>query len=341
MREPILLTLCPLETDGTSLYRGVGPLGVLRKQIPLNIYSPQDINWATMAKSDACFMQRPFSADQLACFDAIKNNGLKVWVDYDDDLFNLSPKNCAFRVYNDPKIRNSVMWFLENADFVTVATHKLKSEYDKYRRGKSGCVVVPNAWNDFLQGYRPTPLPLDPSPYKTIVWRGGQNNVENLEYFFEPLLATLKDLPPEWKFIAIGDVPYEIEQAVPEDRFQKIDFIPCCSEYLRVLYRLRPTIMVSLLKKHPFFEAKSNICFIEGVVSGAAVMAASYMPEFQKPGVLTYDDPDDFAKKLKMLCADAEQIKIRQETSWEYIKENLRLSRVNSLRKKILDEMMK
>lgn len=340
-QRPSLLTLCPNPTDGTSLYRGVGPYSLLRKQMDLDLFMPEMVDWSTIARADLCLLQRPFGMDHVAVFDNVKHNGLRIIADYDDDLFNLSHKNIAFRAYQDPKIRNAVMYFLENSDYVTVATQKLKTEYDKYRRGKTQCVVIPNCWNDFIQGYRPQQMGPDTNPYKTIVWRGGQNNVENLEYFFEPLLRTLNELPSNWKFIAIGDVPYEVEQAVPEDRFQKIDFIPCCSEYLRVLYRLRPTIMISLLKKHPFFEAKSNICFIEGAVSGAAVMAASYMPEFQKPGVLHYDDPEDFAKKLKALCLDPEQIKVRAQTSWEYIRENLKLSKVNGLRKQIIDELMK
>ncbi len=129
-----LAVCCPHPEDGTSLMRGIGPLAAMarqdrRLQLDLCQQHPDGspaLSWDWLIRSDALFLQRPYSALDVGAAQTARAFGRPVWVDWDDDL-SCIPDSNFYRQFHDPaemKIYMARLWAL--ADVVTVSTEHLR-----------------------------------------------------------------------------------------------------------------------------------------------------------------------------------------------------------------------
>jgi hypothetical protein len=117
--------------------------------------------------------------------------------------------------------------------------------------------------------------------------------------------------------------------------------------YMGVFRQLAPFIHIVGLEDNPFNRAKSNVAWVEASAAGAVVLAPDW-PEWQRPGVQTYTDPEDFERKLKALMLDYTKEEVRgdgRELHWralesrEFIAKNQTLRKTNETRIEILREL--
>ena len=107
MKKKNLYTLIPNPTDGTSLYRGWGPLSRIKKHLPeVEFIVANTVDWSVLINCDGAFLQRPFTEGHLKICEMIKNMGIKLWVDYDDDLLNVPRSNPTFENYSTCRLRS-------------------------------------------------------------------------------------------------------------------------------------------------------------------------------------------------------------------------------------------
>src|SRR5690348_4348511 len=129
-----------------SFYRSMGVLPKLAKLDPSIVVEQLDMrDWHDIADTDIVFSERPSQPHLQAAMDLIKDFGVKLWLDYDDDFFNVptKPFNPSGSHFNDPAVRNAFAGFLAMADVVTVSTEAIKRSYEGYC---NAIVTIPNAF---------------------------------------------------------------------------------------------------------------------------------------------------------------------------------------------------
>ena len=325
-----LAVLCPNPSDGTSLYRGHGPLSALRKTMPdLNLcLMPNNIDWSTLSLMDAVFMQRPFRSSDVALCEMIRRIGIPLWVDLDDDLFRVPSWNPCSHIYNDPKIQGYISKCLQAADIVSVSTPHLADQIASLNKR---VMVIPNAWDD---NFFPRSQQERQTTGRLVFWRGSTTHRKDLDFSADVIIDAAKRHPDvSWMFI--GDYPWFADRINEQQVIiaQAMDpFI-----YFDFLNQVLPNIMIVPLEDCQFNRSKSNCAWIEGSYAGSVVLGPAW-PEWAQPGVCGYQDQRQFAAKLDtLLDMPTESLDALATKSWHHIEQNLALSKVNLRRKAILE----
>ncbi len=338
-----IMVLAPSPKDATSFYRCVGPLAALKREVEgLSLVFTSDINWASLATCDIVFMQRPFKSSHVEIMKMAKANRKPVWVDYDDDLLNVPPSNPASSIYNKEETMRNVVNLVAMADFVTVSTQELKRRFSTFpgRDGKlltlnKRVEVIPNAFNEQLLGE-----PAWPARNRLVTWRGSETHDKDLFTFTKQLSAVAENCP-NWNWNFTGSPFWLTIEHMPHNRTTVVEPIDPI-EYFEFVKRICPSIMVVPLHDCPFNRAKSNIAWIEGSYAGAVTLAPDW-EEWKRPGVWNYTDPTDFKDKLHTLMSlwEQEPNKVQADVlrSWEFIKEELTLRKVNRLRLAVIQQL--
>jgi len=319
----------PNVNDGTSFYRGAGPLTSLQRQGKVELITAPDLDWPVLKYADILFFQRPGGEEQVKVIEKAKRAGKRVWIDYDDLLTQMPDSNPTISIYGLPEVKNSIFRCLELADIVSVSTQALADAWAANINGK--CVVIPNAWDDDLF---PHPV-IDfgkSACSKRLLWRGSRTHDEDLLSVMMSLEHIARnESTAEWYFL--GDPFWMVLRTIRRHRNINIKGFSDIIEYFHTLKTTYPDLMLVPLDNNPFNKAKSNIAWLEATWAGGLTIAPDW-PEWQKPGVLNYTN--NFKDLVKAVIRnEIDSLKLHAE-SWSYIQDNLLLSKVNQLRLDIL-----
>lgn len=325
-----LFTVIPVEHDATSFYRALQPICQLRKIMPdLHIYPhPKEVTLSALAHMDVVFLQRPNSVEHLQVMEMCRLLRIPVWVEYDDNLLCVPQSNPAF-MYSE-QTKENVKKILNLADVISVSTRKLANDLAKEVKVDKKIYVIPNALNDYLFQEKPVF-----KPHNVVMWRGTQSHQQDMMTFAPNILEVSKK-HPQWLFNFMGYNPFFLTgpmgaQAKHTDGMEIIKYHEC-------LKLINPNVCMVALSDSDFNRCKSNIAWIEATYAGA-VTVAPFMDEWQMPGVVNYS-PGRFEHALDQVLSMTEREKeICHATSWEYIRHNLLLSKVNKLRKALLEDL--
>lgn len=328
-----ILVICPSPNDGTSFYRGVGPLSRLSKDSKdIQCAFTANVEYANISMVDLVFMQRPFLQPHVQVAEMTRHHNVPLWVDFDDDLFSVTPDNPTFDMYGAESTRKQVAKVIAMADVVTVSTEHLKQQYEKLNKR---VIVVPNAIDDY-QWEKRKPRPKDRP--KMVFWRGSSTHQRDLMTVAQELVDASHDpARADWTFHFQGYNPWWITEQM---RSQNTVVAPMVEpvQYMRFLEKTPFPIMVVPLLDNLFNRSKSNCSWIEGAFAGAAVIAPD-MPEFQRPGVLNYKNDKHFGEILRQAMSGEIDIAQVAEEGWTEVKRAYTLSRVNHLRAQIVDQI--
>lgn len=325
-----LLISCAHKHDSTSFYRGWGVLHNLNRTMGRTLLLEDLSNrrgwtWADLGEIDILFLQRPYHIDSLKLVQYVKNFGIKVWVDYDDNLFNLPNESRAYFNYTTP-VKQTMLKILQLADAVTVSTQALKKLFEAMN--VANVTVVPNALNDQLFKL--------PSAYNhnsnTCAWRGSDSHVGDMVYFSHYMEQAINNTNYNWHFM--GYNPFTLTNSVtgrisvsePQDVLL----------YHQELRKLKPALMHVPLVYNSLNECKSNIAWIEATWAGAVCVAPAW-PEWLRPGVLTYTTGEEYQDLLSTPIPNAAEL---WQHSKDYIEKNLLLSHVNKTRAEIVNKLL-
>jgi len=311
-----------------SYYRSMGVFSKLHK-LDANIDSTliDKIDWHFIADADILYLERPQDGHFYNACKIAKDFNVKVWVDYDDDLFNIPSWNPAKPHYSKPEVKKEIKKCLKIADVVTVTTPALKRLYSKYNKNVH---IVENAFNDY--NYR---LPNKVSKNKIVNWRGSNTHRGDLILYSHQMSALSEKYKEKWGWSFIGsDIWYIIEYMKSVFHVDEMSI----TKYWKYIKRVAPSIQISPLMLNQFNTGKSNISWIEGTYSRACHLGP-HLTEFRKPGIETYKTPDEFGSKLDILINDEKLREQNFNASKEYIIDNLMLSDVNKKRIEIIEEL--
>ena len=326
MAEILFLTV--ESGDTCAFYRSTGVLKDLRRKTDHNITLVQmnqvGMNWSFLSQFDLIMHQRPFSKESLNVCNYIKQCGIKLWVDYDDNLFALNPENPTYYIYNNKEIQENIKGILRLADVVTVPTEYLRQAYSEFNKN---IVIVPNAFNDLLFA-RPELKPRT----NHCVWRGPETHIFDLMSYSEGINRATKDFP-EWRFMFMGFSPWFLSATNNKGHIPSMDIVL----YMKTLFDIAPSCLHVPLHDNMFNRCKSNIAWIEGSYAGAICVVPSW---WNVPGALSYTDGPSYYEAIRtILTGEVDKKKLNAE-AWEFIMDTLALSKVNVERLQILNELL-
>jgi len=343
MRIYNLGVACGTPGDATNFYRAIGPLGPLRAITSgLTFTLLKEIQWAFLKTIDGVFMHRPYNNDHLTLCRMVKNNRKPLWIDHDDNLFEVGIDNPVFQEYAGGRVKENIAEMVGMADIVTVTTPYLGQIYSRFTKVQP--VVIPNALDDDLINIDEAPKETKP----TVFWRGSNSHVKDWASVASGFLGVAAK-HPEFKYGFMGYQPWNIIEPLAHSLSpDHIISIGGCDimRYFAIIRELAPKFMVVPLQPGSFNYAKSNIAWLEGMYAGAVVVAPGW-PEWARPGVRSYNAPEGqdlnpfFADTLEKTLSmpEDERSKVRDQ-GWNFVKANLLLSKVNYSRRAILEKYM-
>lgn len=323
-----LWVMSPSPTDATSFYRSIGPLGALKRSTngALQISILPQFDWSYVKLIDAIFLQRPYRQQDVEFIQRAKAQGKPIYIDYDDDLLHVLPDNPAYRTYADPKTQKAIAQCIAMADIVTVATEQLKTLFEPIARRIE---VIPNALDDELFGDVRQPN----SGAKHVLWRGSPTHHRDLDTYKEQIIAAAL-AHPDWTFTFVGHNPWYITEKMGPTQAVCVDMMDPL-DYMAFMRKVAPRIVIVPLASSDFNAAKSNIAWLEASHAGALALAPD-TTEWKRPGIVNYKTPADFGATLDRLMTDDVDCEPLVKQSWDFITENLLLSKVNTKRRAVV-----
>lgn len=358
------IRICPGNStlDPTGFYRGLGPLGQLRKRMDgeLDFFFSNDYTWAAFKLIDVMFLTRPYSDQDLSLVKWSRKMGVPVWVDFDDLLEAIPESNPASVLYRREEVHRRMREAMRSADVVTFSTPYMAKHFEDDCRE---AVVIPNAFDDSvfrdrtkgMMVSRPRGGPAEAAPaeetpdqaaakdpsVEKVVWRGTSTHVKDVWQVSKELVDVMKDAHPHYGLTMMGFYHWQIAEAlgakgVGVTRMDATDLFT----YNAVMREIKPRAVIAPLVDCPFNRAKSNIAWLEAVYAGGLCVAPAW-EEWNRPGCYTYDGtPAGFAAALRfVLSMRPEEAEQRNMDAWKWIWHNLRLSSVNEAREKIVRKL--
>ena len=305
-----------------SFYRSMGVLPHTGYQIDLL----QKVSFEFLMGGNIFYVERPDRNDLLQAIRAAKKLNMKIWIDFDDDLFCLPSDNSCANHYNNLNVQKIMVESIKLSDVVTVATEEIKNQLLKYNKN---IIVIENAFNNFNFKFKK-----NLSKNKIVMWRGSETHVNDLYTYKDEINGCMKKYK-DWDFLFFGKLPWLLmKNFVKKEEIQPQYII----DYFDYIYNINPSVFIVPLVFNKFNLSKSNIAWIEGTYSGAVCLAPD-MPEWRRPGIVNYSTCREFYQNLNMLMSDEGYREENYYKSFEYIKKNLLLSDINKKRIKIIKNL--
>lgn len=325
---PKIHCLIPNPSDATALYRSTGVLSKLKHHIDCDFSFDNNVSWSSLAWNDILFCQRPWGKPFYSACMIAKNNNMPIWMDFDDYLLDVPEWNPAYKFFSSTQDKDLFKEMLNMSDAITVTTEHLKQKFLKFN---PNVFIIPNAHNDYLFKFD-----YNFSNHKKIVWRGSNTHLEDFRTIVEMLRNLQSNELTDWQLNVIGDDPLKFKSIIKFKHYPPVDPI----EYFIFIKELNPSIQLVPLVVNDFNKSKSNIAWIEGIYSGAVSIAPKDMVEFNRPGVFLYDDLNDFENILRESVKNPQELKQFYDAGFEFVKDKLLLSKVNELRKTLVERLM-
>lgn len=320
-----ILFIVPNTLDSCSFYRsaGIAPdlCRKLNAEYKVSTLDRESFSWDKLIAYDVVMFQRPFSGNTLQMIIYLKQLGIPVWVDFDDYTLGVPFSNSAFDTLS--KAKENIILMARLADVISVTTPALAKQLSEYN---TNIHVIPNAFNDTLLGRKNKA-----ARTKNILWRGGESHMADL-MVYSPALNLLMEEYKEHTWVFYGTKSWML--STPHQNVMYLEPTDPMYYFDNISRIASPLIHVPL-EDIPFNHCKSNIAFIEGAYCGSVCIAPDW-EEWQKPGVITYKNVDDYYRVIKDVLNGKHDTRELAEASWNYITENLLLSDVNELRVKLI-----
>jgi len=303
-------------SDATSFYRIGGVLPYIQNHDfeLVDGSGINDWNWASFIGVSVFIFQRPFTQEHANLILLAKDMGVKVILDYDDDLLNVDMYNGTFDLYN--LNRTHCMRCIRLADEVWVSTQGIKKSFGKLNKNIH---VIKNAHNDFLFPVKDK-VPFNKNS-KNVIWRGGGSHEADVYEVADQLVKVINK-HPDWNFNFWGHRFTFLEQRCGENYICRMGM--SLMQYFKALREYNPCIAIYPLSNTPFNQSKSNICWIETTYVGAAFFGNIGLPEFNNKCIVDINKLD----KMRQF----EEADLVNMISWDYIEEHLLLSNINKIR---------
>lgn len=328
----------PNQYDATAYYRADVPFSAMASQGILSINHDPAFNARRAMLTDVAFFQRPSQQLELDAIKIFKEFGVPVIADYDDLLFEVPTDNPAFSGYNSESVKATIVEIMRTVDVIFTSTKELKRslQLPKHTLNKN-VYVVPNALDDrcLLKGPMASP---PKATNRTALWRGSATHMRDvMEY--APEIGAVAEKYSDLAFTFVGWNPWFLTdrmrptQAIVTEKLS-------VGEFMKMVHATAPSIGYIPLHDSQFNRCKSNIGWLEMTWAGAACLVPDW-EEWRSPGAITYKNHEDFRKALDLMAKmDSSQLQRYNRMAWDYIQENLLVSKVNHIRQEVIEALV-
>jgi hypothetical protein len=311
-----------------SYYRGIGPFSKLHKLNNLiDVEFVENMNWNHLINCDILYLVRPVENNYIEVLKTAQDFGVKVWIDYDDCLPEIPADNPSYNYFTQEYILDNINYAIKNADIVSVSSEHIKQYFSKIN---PNIIVIENAFNDYNYKFEKKE-----NNTKVISWRGSATHRNDL-LSCKIEMVDVSTKFPEWEWVFLGGDPWYISESINNSiSIGELEII----KYNKIFSGINPAIHLIPLVESDFNKSKSNIAWIEATWTGAVCIAPNYLPEFKKPGILNYNENFGYLIEKAIKSKSFRQENYNQ--SFEYIHDNLLLSKINQKRIQIIEEQVK
>lgn len=215
----------------------------------------KDLDYSDMWWAHLIIVSRPFAKPYISDFLVeAKQNGCKVIVDIDDDVFNLPKTHALYSAYKPGSAnQKEIEKAFKSADLFWFSTPKFLETYTNQG------VVIPNA-------IFPEEIPAQPAPDRGHwAWRGTTIQYHDiLAQDARKWYEENRDKAKKWFFLGVLPPMDHAENA------ELLDYIESPRQYMEAIHRAQFNGFWKPLMDHQFNEHKSNIALIEATMSGGA-----------------------------------------------------------------------
>lgn len=304
---------------------------MIEKHEGFEVNTCQDYDWPRIQMlCDVMFMQRPFTKTHLDIARLVKSQAKPLVLDYDDDLLCVPESNPTFAMYGTEQTKATVMAIIKLADAVTVSTEQLAR---KIRSINERCLVqvIPNSMDFKMFGY--TYAKRDEESTNLVMWRGSKTHDADVMHFIDPLMS-LVEKHQKYTFHFQGGTPWFLTKALSRFSNTLVGKPIDPFEYFDMISTVRPSLWLVPLEDTEFNRSKSNIAWLEAVMSGSVAVCPDW-EEWQVPGALNYKDPQSFYDQADAFLSKCTDPREMNEHAWNHVIENLDLELNNRLRAKL------
>lgn len=300
----------PIDNSATAYHRVVQPLHYLREQgNPIQFLGepldqPQQYAWANIL-----YIQCLYAPGAFQFYAQEKEKGKKIFVDFDDDYFNIpedSPQQTEVidsetgeAVKFSPELRTLyIKLFLGLADQVIVTTKTLKELYQPFT--KNEILVIPNCISFDMRRDKPKVV----SDKVNILFSGSASHLPDLEQLKEPLQLLHEKYGEKISIHMQGPLNYNEIFSVPIISNPAVEY----SEYLNCIQDLNPDIALLPLKNNAFNLSKSELKFCQMTLLDAACVASDVGPySFITNGVngMKCNSTEDWVRSISELIENS------------------------------------
>lgn len=308
----------------------MGPYSALQKENDhIQLLFPSPVNWGSLKLCDLVVMQRACSPEHLQIMNMAKDLGIPVIFEIDDDNLAVPKDNPTYPLYSQMAVKDAIVKLARGADAITCSTEFLRTKYGIYNKNT---FLIPNALDNTLIPKRS--IPATPRN-KMVLWRGTSTHERNLEVIQEAIVASAA-AHPDWVYGFLGWDPYRITE-----RFRNHQIYPQYHlyDYFKALCQIRPTTMYYSLANNDHALSRSHISWLEATYADT-MMIGPDIPEFHRPGMLNFNSPKDFLDKLEAVINGQVDVDKQVKESWDYIQEFYLLSKINKLRKSLIEMLV-
>ena len=273
---------------------------------------------------DMAILQRQYRFEVLEPVLRMKQAGMKLVYEIDDDLFNVPKWNIAHSTYNNNQAKTGIKKFLELMDAVFVTTEELKEVYQKYCEN---VYILPNSVA--LDAFTPPP---ENSTRKVLLWQGSNTHKKDIKILEPSIKRIIED---EDVYVKMWGMTMPNTYHVPGVEFKS---------FYQMLSQMDAKVGLAPLVPHQFNRSKSNLKFLEYAAQGIATVASDFGPyansiEHEETGLLISDNRDWY-DAIRTLIDDDEYRETLVANAQEYVKEHYDLSKNYIYWKEAIDEII-
>lgn len=324
-----------------SFYRIVPPLRTMERTHGIRVEESASAYMPDIFKSDIVFLHTPVHDTCINAVQAARMYGKKVWLDFDDMIFanDIPRSNLAWTFFNSPKAQQVLKACIPAADAISVSTETIKERIiELFNYPAEKIWVIPNAFPDELWATRRPFTPDLNEKVKKVMWRGSVTHEGDL-YRFRNGIKPHKNLG----YLFVGHLPWILHKQ-HDGHLDEISYHPWekpLERYWMMLKDASPHYVLVALEECDFNRGKSNIAWLEATFAGAACIAQSTMPEFDKVPTIQFSSVKSLDGVLKNIASGTDLRTEKYMESRALIEREYLLSVTNQIRWQLIEKLMR
>lgn len=315
-------------SDAMAYYRSSLPMVRMSQEynnIEVDFISPSmNPKWDLLSRYNVCFIQRPDSDRHVDFLSKCKMHKLKIWMDFDDAFWHVTPDSPAFGYYGSDKATKAIRECIDLADRITVSTVALSESIKTMFNRDSD--VIKNAIDIAGMQYL-SPLK---NQSNNVTWRGSHTHQKDLLQSQADIIEVDSRHDLRWTFMGYNPwmISEKLKNAVHIDYFDEI------TVYLETLRRMDGNIMIVPLVENPFNRCKSNIAGLESIICGMLPVVPAWWSDLDVLGA------GSFVENLEKLIGMDEKTKnMFHRELLTHVRDQYSLVNANALRYEVLQDL--